>query len=306
MTEVTASMVKELREKTGAGMMDCKSALTETGGDFEIAIDWLRKKGLSKAAKKADRIAAEGLIGVVSDGGSGAIVEVNSETDFVAKNEQFKDFVRRAAALSLETGGDLASLLKEDYGGGRNIQETLTQLVATIGENLTVRRAAALKVGPGVVASYVHNAAAPGLGKIGVLVALNSTADKTRLGELGRQLAMHIAWAKPLALKPEQLPKDLVERERAVHAAAAAASGKAKNVIEKMTEGRMRKYFEETVLLHQMFLHDQNTAVAKIVEEFGAKLGAPTSIQAFVRFEVGEGIDKGPADFADEVKKLAG
>ncbi len=302
--DITASMVKELRDKTGAGMMDCKAALAETGGDFETAIDWLRKKGLSKAAKKAGRVAAEGLIGVASGGNAGALVEVNAETDFVAKNDQFKQFVKRAAELALEEDGDLQKLLRRNVTDGATVEQTLTQLISTIGENLSVRRTIALAVEPGVVASYVHNATSPELGKIGVLVALKSTADRGRLAALGRQIAMHVAAASPLALKPEHLPKDIVERERKVQADAARQSGKPENVIEKMIEGRMRKYYEETVLLHQIFVIDQETPVAKVIEKASRELGAPVEIEGYVRFQVGEGIEKIDSDFADEVRKL--
>jgi elongation factor Ts len=304
MANVTASMVKELRDKTGAGMMDCKSALAETGGDVEAAIDWLRKKGLSKAAKKAGRVAAEGLIGVAGSGNAGALVEVNAETDFVARNDEFKDFVKRAADLALEEKGDLDRLLARNHPAGASVRETLTALVAKIGENMSVRRSIALAVEPGVVASYVHNAASPELGKIGVLVALKSTADKTKLNALGRQLAMHIAFAAPLALKPEHLPKDVLDHERKVQTETARESGKPENVIEKMVEGRMRKFYEETVLLSQTFAIDGETPVAKVVEKAAKDLGAPIEIEGFVRFQVGEGIEKIEGDFADEVKKL--
>jgi elongation factor Ts len=303
MANVTASMVKELRDKTGAGMMDCKAALAETGGDLESAVDWLRKKGLSKAAKKAGRVAAEGLIGVANAGHAGALVEVNAETDFVARNDEFKEFVKRAAALALEEDGKLEQLLARKHGGA-TVQETLTALVAKIGENLSVRRTIALAVEPGVVASYVHNAASPELGKIGVLVALKSTADKSKLNALGRQLAMHIAAAAPLALKPEHLPKDVLEKEREIHADAARQSGKPENVIEKMVEGRMRKFYEETVLLNQTFVIDGETTVAKVIDKASKDLGAPVEIDAFVRFQVGEGIERLDGDFADEVKRL--
>jgi elongation factor Ts len=302
--DITASMVKELRDKTGAGMMDCKAALAETGGDFETAIDWLRKKGLSRAAKKAGRVAAEGLIGVASGGNAGALVEVNAETDFVAKNDQFKQFVKRAAELALEEDGDLQKLLKRDVADGATVEHALTQLISTIGENLSVRRSIALAVEPGVVASYVHNATSPELGKIGVLVALKSKGDKARLVALGRQIAMHVAAASPLALKPEHLPKEIVERERKVQADAARQSGKPENVIEKMIEGRMRKYYEETVLLHQIFVIDQETTVAKVIEKCSKELGTPVEIDGYVRFQVGEGIEKIDSDFADEVRKL--
>ena len=302
--DITASMVKELRDKTGAGMMDCKAALAETGGDFETAIDWLRKKGLSKAAKKAGRVAAEGLIGVAGGGNAGALVEVNAETDFVAKNNQFKQFVKHAAELALEEDVDLQKLLRREISNGATVEQTLTQLVSTIGENLSVRRSIALAVEPGVVASYVHNATSPELGKIGVLVALKSTGDKGKLATLGRQLAMHIAAASPLALKPEHLPKEILERERSIQAETARQSGKPENVIEKMIEGRMRKYYEEVVLLHQTFVIDQETSVGGVIDKASKDLGTPVEIEGYVRFQVGEGIEKIDSDFADEVRKL--
>jgi elongation factor Ts len=306
MTNITASMVKDLRDKTGAGMMDCKAALNETSGDMEAAIDWLRKKGLSKAAKKAGRVAAEGLIGVAVGGDAGALVEVNAETDFVARNDQFKEFVKGAAAIALSEAGDMEKLLAKPMSGGASVKDTLTDMVAKIGENMSVRRTMALSVSPGVVTSYVHNAASPELGKIGVLVALKSTADKGKLQALGKQLAMHIAAAAPLALTPEHLPQDVVERERAIQADIARQSGKPENVIEKMLEGRMRKFYEESVLMSQTFVIDGETQIAKVIEKASKDLGAPVAIDAFVRFQVGEGIEKVESDFADEVSKMAG
>ncbi len=305
MANITASMVKDLRDKTGAGMMDCKTALNETGGDMEAAIDWLRKKGISKAAKKAGRAAAEGLVGVAVGKGAGALVEVNAETDFVARNEEFKSFVKSAADLALTEGGDLEKLLAAKHGAS-NVQQTLTELVAKIGENMSVRRTVALSVNPGVVAAYVHNAASPELGKIGVLVALKSTADEGKLSALAKQIAMHIAAANPLALTPEHLSKDVVERERNVQWELAKQSGKPDAVIEKMMEGRMRKFYEETVLLSQTFVIDGETQVSKVVEKASKELGAPVAIEGFVRFQVGEGIEKVESDFADEVAQMAG
>ncbi len=305
MANVTASMVKDLRDKTGAGMMDCKKALNETGGDMENAIDWLRKNGLSKAAKKSGRVAAEGLVGVAVGGDAGALVEVNSETDFVARNDEFKDFVKKAAEIALAEGCDAEKLLDRKMGGA-TVGQTLTEMIAKIGENMSVRRAVALSVSPGVVSAYVHNAASPELGKIGVLVALKSTADKGKLSALGKQLAMHIAAAAPLALTAEHLSKDVVDRERAVQADLARQSGKPENVIEKMLEGRMRKFYEDTVLLSQTFVIDGETQVGKVLEKASKELGAPVEIAGFVRFQVGEGIDKVDDDFADEVSKLAG
>ena len=305
MANITAGMVKDLRDKTGAGMMDCKNALNETAGDMEAAIDWLRKKGISKAAKKAGRAAAEGLVGVATGNGAGALVEVNAETDFVARNEEFKGFVKSAAAIALKEGGDLQKLLGAAHGGA-TVESTLTALVAKIGENMSVRRTIALSVNPGVVAAYVHNAASPELGKIGVLVALKSTADAEKLSALAKQIAMHVAAAAPLAITPEHLSKDVVERERNVQTEIARQSGKAEAVIEKMMEGRMRKFYEETVLLSQTFVIDGETQISKVLEKAAKELGAPITVEGFVRFQVGEGIEKAESDFADEVKQMAG
>jgi elongation factor Ts len=305
MANVTATMVKDLRDKTGAGMMDCKAALSETNGDMEAAIDWLRKKGISKAAKKAGRAAAEGLVGVAVGKGAGALVEVNAETDFVARNEEFKSFVKSAANLALKEGGDLEKLLAAKHGNS-NVQQTLTELVAKIGENMAVRRTVALSVDPGVVGAYVHNASSPELGKIGVLVALKSTADQDKLSALAKQLAMHVAAAAPLAITPEHLSKDVVERERNVQRELARQSGKPDAVIEKMMEGRMRKFYEDTVLLSQTFVIDGETQVGKVIEKAGKDLGAPITVEGFVRFQVGEGIEKVQSDFADEVAQMAG
>jgi elongation factor Ts len=307
MTNITANMVKELRDKTGAGMMDCKSALAATEGDMETAIDWLRKKGLAKAAKKAGRTAAEGLIGVAVGGDAGALVEVNSETDFVARNDTFKDFVKEAAILALESGGDVEKLLARPTAAGATVQETVTHLIAKIGENLSVRRAVVLAVSPGVVSTYVHNAASPELGKIGVLVALKSTADRAKLSAFGRQIAMHIAFAAPLALTADHLPVEVVARERDVQTELARQSGKPENVIEKMVEGRMRKFYEETVLLAQAYVHDNELTVGKVVERTAKELGTAVELVGFVRFAVGEGVEKAESsDFADEVKAMAG
>lgn len=305
MAKITAGMVKDLRDKTGAGMMDCKSALAETNGDMEAAIDWLRKKGISKAAKKAGRAAAEGLVGVAVGNDVGALVEVNAETDFVARNEEFKGFVKSAAQLALEESGDLDRLLTRKIGNA-TVQQTLTDMVAKIGENMSVRRTIALAVDPGVVSAYVHNASSPELGKIGVLVALRSTADKAKLNSLGKQIAMHVAAAAPLALTPAHLPKEVVDRERAIQTEIAKQSGKPDNVIEKMMEGRMRKFYEETVLLQQTFVIDGETRIDKVIEKASKDLGAPVEIAGFVRFQVGEGMEKTDSDFADEVAKMAG
>ena len=305
MANITATMVKDLRDKTGAGMMDCKNALNETAGDMEAAIDWLRKKGISKAAKKAGRAAAEGLVGVATGNGAGALVEVNAETDFVARNDEFKDFVKSAAAIALKEGGDLQKLLGAAHGGA-TVESTLTALVAKIGENMSVRRTIALAVNPGVVAAYVHNAASPELGKIGVLVALKSTADEGKLSALAKQIAMHVAAASPLALTEEHMSKDVVDREYAIQKDLALQSGKPEAVVEKMMVGRMRKFFEETVLLSQTFVIDGETQISKVLEKASKELGAPVAIEAFVRFQVGEGIEKVETDFADEVKQMAG
>jgi elongation factor Ts len=306
MATITAGMVKDLRDKTGAGMMDCKAALAETNGETEAAVDWLRKKGLAKAAKKAGRTAADGLIGIATEPGRGAIVEVNSETDFVARGDEFQGFVRKAAQQALKEEGDLERLLGSSFAGGGSTAEALSALVAKIGENMSVRRSAALSVSPGVVATYVHNAVAPDLGKIGVLVSLESTGDAGKLAALGKQLAMHVAAANPLALSVDALPADVVARERAIYADQARESGKPANVIEKMVEGRMRKFYEESVLLSQVFVVDGETTVAKVLENAKQDIGAAVSIAGFMRFAVGEGIDKPTTDFAAEVKATAG
>jgi elongation factor Ts len=306
---VTASMVKALREKTGAGMMDCKTALTETNGDMEEAIDWLRKKGLSKAAKKADRIAAEGLIGLIAKDNVGAIVEVNSETDFVARNPQFQDMVRAITSLAPRAKGDLAKLLALPYPGKSvTVEDQVKETVATIGENMSVRRTADAVVSEGIVADYVHNKAADGLGKMGVLVALESKGDKTALMALGRQIAMHIAAASPAAISADQLDPALIERERGVYAEQAKASGKAPDIIEKMVEGRLRKeFYQQVVLLQQTFLGaggDGKVTVEQVLKDAQKTVGAPIKVATFVRYALGEGIEKKDGDFADEVAKL--
>jgi elongation factor Ts len=309
MTTITASLVKELRDKTGAGMMDCKSALTETQGDVEAAIDWLRKKGLSKAAKKADRIAADGLIGVAVSGKIGALVEVNSETDFVARNDKFQDMVRQIAQLALGAGGSLETLLGIAYPGtGNTVDGHVKEMVATIGENMSVRRTASVAVADGVVTEYVHNKAADGLGKIGVLVAVESKGDKAALTAFGRQLAMHVAAASPAAVSAEELDPALVERERAVYSEQAKASGKAPDIIAKMVEGRLRKeFYQQVVLLQQTFLGaggDGKLTVEQVLKTAEKSAGAPIKITKFVRYALGEGIEKKDGDFADEVAKL--
>ena len=301
MTQITAGQVKELREKTGAGMMDCKKALTETAGDFESAVDWLRKKGLAAAAKKAGRTAAEGLIGLALDGARGALVEVNSETDFVARNEQFQAFVRTAAELALEAGGDIDRLAAAQADGGATLGDDLARLVGTIGENLILRRTAALSADPGVVAGYVHNQTAPGLGKIGVLVALQSSGDSAALAELGRKLAMHVAAAAPAAVDKDGVDPAQLEREREILAEQARASGKPEDIVAKMVEGRLRKYYEEVCLLEQTYVIDGETKVAKVLEQAAKDLGGEVKVTGMVRFLLGEGIERAESDFAAEV-----
>ena len=306
MAEITASMVKELREKTGAGMMDCKSALNETGGDMEAAIDWLRTKGLAKAAKKAGRVAAEGLIGAVANGTSGAVVEVNSETDFVARNDQFQKMVTDIAKVALDIGGDFDKLVAANYpGASKSVKDYVTEMVGTIGENMNVRRAGFISVSDGAVAAYVHNQVVPGLGKIGVLVGLESTGDKAKLLELGRQIAMHIAATNPLSTRKEDLDPAVVERERNVLIAEAKESGRPDNIIEKMVEGRIRKFYEEVVLLSQAFVINPDETVEKAVKAAEADVGAPITVAGFVRFALGEGIEKEESDFAAEVAAAA-
>ena len=306
MAEITAAKVKELRERTGAGMMDCKKALGETEGDMEAAIDWLRTKGLAAAAKKAGRTAAEGLVGVAVDGNRGAMIEVNSETDFVAKNEQFQDFVRTAAMLSLGSGEDIEALKAACWPAGGTVEEKLTSNIATIGENQSLRRAALLEVEQGVIVSYVHNAVAPGLGKIGVLVALEGAGDRAALETLGKQLAMHIAAANPLALRGEDLDPALVERERAIAREKAAETGKPAEIVEKMVEGAMAKFRRENALLSQLFVMDNKTKVEDVVAGATKETGAPVSLKAYVRFQLGEGIERAESDFAAEVAAASG
>lgn len=306
MAEISASLVKELREKTGAGMMDCKKALTETGADLEAAVDWLRKKGLAAAAKKAGRVAAEGLVAVVSAGAKGALVEVNAETDFVARNEQFQGFVKSVADLALAAGDDVDALKAAKLPDGKTLDEELTALIATIGENMSFRRAKTLSVSQGVVASYMHSATVSGLGKIGVLVALESAGDAAKLAEVGKQIAMHVAAANPLFLSVDAVDSASLDRERAVLGEQAAASGKPAAVIEKMVEGRIRKYYEEVVLLEQVFVIDGETKIGKVVENAAKALGTPVKLTGFVRFALGEGIEKEQKDFAAEVAAQLG
>ena len=302
MAEITASLVKELREKTGAGMMDCKKALGETLGDLEKAVDWLRTKGLSAAAKKAGRVAAEGLVGVAAAGNRGAIIEVNAETDFVGRNDTFQKFVSTAARAALDAGGDMTKIAAAPFPGtGRDIQGELTHLIATIGENMSLRRTASISVSDGVVAAYVHNAVAPELGKIGVLVALESTGDKVKLAALAKQLAMHVAAANPQSLTVADLDQAVIERERAVLAEKAGQSGKAADIIAKMVEGGLRKFHQEVVLLEQLFVIDGKNRVSKVVDDASKQVGAAVRLAGFLRFALGEGIEKKSEDFAAEV-----
>ena len=307
MAEITASLVKELREKTGAGMMDCKKALSETGGNLEDAVDWLRKKGLAAAAKKAGRVASEGLVAVATAGTAGAVVEVNSETDFVARNDKFQTFASQLAELALRTDGDVETLRQSEFpGSGRTVADELPALVATIGENINLRRSARLEVGDGVVASYVHNSLAPNLGKIGVLVALESAGDKAKLEQFGRQLAMHVAAARPEAVNVDDVDASALDRERNVLADQARASGKPEDIIAKMVDGRLRKYYEEVVLLEQTYVIDGESKVRKAVEALAKEIGATVTVKSFVRFTLGEGIEKDEGDFAAEVAAARG
>ncbi len=306
MAEITAASVKELRERTGAGMMDCKKALAENNGEMEASVDWLRTKGLAAAAKKAGRTAAEGLVGVAVEGTKGAVVEVNSETDFVAKNDQFQDFVRDVTKLALTTGSDVGALGNAAYPSGGTVAEALTNNIATIGENQSLRRAAVIEVGEGVVVSYVHNAAAPNMGKIGVLVAIESAAPADALNAIGKQLAMHIAAANPLALDADGLDADLLAREKAIATDKAAESGKPAAIIEKMVAGTMAKFAKENALMSQLFVIDGKTPVADIVAAAGKEAGSTITVKGFERFQLGEGIAREASDFAAEVAAAAG
>jgi elongation factor Ts len=304
MAEITAASVRELREKTGAGMMDCKKALTETNGDMEAAIDWLRTKGLAAAAKKAGRVAAEGLVGVATSGHKGAIVEINAETDFVGRNEHFQNYVKEAAKLALKHDGTFESFLESPYGNGRSIKEELTHLISVIGENMEFRRLATASVTKGAVISYIHSAISPGLGRIGVMVALESEAAHEKLEVLGKQLSMHIAATSPQSICVEELSSDVVKRERDIFAEQARASGKPEAVIEKMIEGRLRKFYEEAVLLEQVFVIDGESRVKDILKKFESETGSSVKLKSFVRYGLGEGIEKKSDSFADEVASL--
>lgn len=305
MTTITAAMVKELRESTGAGMMDCKVALTESGGDMTAAQDWLRKKGLSKAAKKAGRVAAEGLIGALTSGKKGVLVEVNSETDFVARNEHFQGLVKMIAQVALRVGADVETI-KAAKVGDITVEAAIADSIATIGENQTLRRAAMLQVSEGVVSSYIHNAVIEGAGKMGVIVALESTGATDELAHLGRQLAMHVAATNPQAIDSTGLDPELVKREKDVLADKYRQQGKPENVIEKIVESGLKTYYKEVCLLEQAFIHDSGKSVAQALKEAEGKVGGPIKLTGFVRYALGEGIEKEETDFAAEVAAVSG
>ena len=307
MAEISPAMVKELREKSGAGMMDCKKALTETNGNIEEAVDWLRKKGLAAAAKKAGRVAAEGLVGVASSGKSAAVIEINAETDFIARNPQFQAMVAQVAEIAANGDFTNETLLNAPFKGeAATVGEELTRLVAVIGENMNLRRTQRLSVNNGVVASYMHSAAAPGLGRIGVLIALESTGDAAKLQELGKKIAMHVAAAAPQSLDITSVDPASLERERAVLVEQARASGRPEEVIQKMVEGRIRKFYEEVVLFEQAFVMDGKTRIADVVEATAKEMGTSIVLKAFARYALGEGIEKQQTDFAAEVQAQAG
>lgn len=308
MTAITAEQIKNLRETTGAGMLDCRKALTENNGDMDAAVDWLRKKGLSAAAKKSGRVAAEGLVAVSVEGNKGAIIELNSETDFVARNDQFQALARNIAEVALRHSvADVEELKKAPYPGtGRNVGDEIVNAIGTIGENMNLRRVALLGSGHGVVASYVHSAAAPGMGKIGILVSVDTAGDPTKAEAFGKQIAMHIAAQRPEALHVADVDPAKLERERAIHRETASQSGKPADVVEKMVDGRIRKYFEDVVLHEQLFVMDNKTKISQVIADAEKTVGAPVKITGFIRFQLGEGIEKNTSDFAAEVAKTAG
>ena len=306
MSEITAALVKELREKSGAGMMDCKKALTENHGDMEAAIDWLRTKGLAAAAKKSGRVAAEGLVALATAGTTGAVIELNSETDFVARNPEFQAFAGSIASAALEQAGDFSATELALLDQGKSVKEAVTEMVGTIGENLTFRRSAGVRVKSGVVSSYVHSATAPNMGKIGVLVGLESSGDTDKLNAFGKQLAMHIAAANPQWLSQDDVEPAVIAREREVLGEQARESGKPEDIVQKMVDGRMRKYFEEVCLLNQTFVIDGESKVDKVIQAAGNDAGGDIMVSGFVRFHIGEGIEKEDADFAAEVAATAG
>ena len=309
MAEITAALVKELREKSGAGMMDCKKALQETQGDMDAAGDWLRTKGLVKAARKADRVAAEGLVAVAlrSDGPgmTGAVIELNAETDFVARNELFQQAARKVAATALDVQGGVDALATATTADGQSVQDLISNLIATIGENMMVRRSARFQVAHGAVAAYVHNAAAPELGRIGVLVAVEGQGDQAKLQELGKKVAMHVAATQPLSLSTEDLDPAAIEKERAIFTEQAQGSGKPPQVIEKMVEGRLRKFYEEVVLLKQAFVMNPDQTIEQLAAETAKAVGSPVAIRGFVRLALGEGVEKKGDDFAAEVAAMS-
>ncbi|WP_121938147.1 translation elongation factor Ts [Eilatimonas milleporae] len=307
MAQITAALVKELREKSGAGMMDCKKALAENDGDLEAAVDWLRTKGLAAAAKKSGRVAAEGLVGVKAEGTRATAIEINSETDFVARNEQFQEFVRTLADVAQAAGNDVEAIKAAPYpGSSKIVSEVLTDNIATIGENMNIRRAAGVAVDEGLVSTYIHGTVADGMGKIAVLVGLTSKADASVLEPLGKQIAMHVAAANPASLNVEQLDPELIDREKQVQIEKARESGKPDNIIEKMIEGRMRKFYQEVVLLEQTFVIDNETRIAKVIENAAKEAGTDITLTDFVRMEMGEGLEKKEDDFAAEVAAAAG
>ncbi len=302
MAEITAKMVKDLRDKTGAGMMDCKKALSETDGDMDAAVDWLRAKGFARAAKKAGRTAADGLVGVAVEDKKGAVVEVNAETDFVARNDQFQNMVGEISRLALKAGGDVDKLGAETFpGAGKPVNDYIAEMIATIGENMRLRRTGYIEVSDGIVASYVHNAAAPGMGKIGVIVGLESTGDTDKLAALGKQIAMHIAATNPLSVDVDGLDPEAVARERSILVEQARESGKPENIIEKMVEGRLNKYYQEVVLLKQALVTDPDNTVEKAIKAAEDDIGAPVKVVGFERYALGEGIETEEQDFAAEV-----
>ncbi|MBL0934123.1 MAG: elongation factor Ts [Rhizobiaceae bacterium] len=303
---ISAAQVKQLRDMTGAGMMDCKAALAETNGDIDAAVDWLRAKGIAKADKKAGRTAAEGLIGVAADATSAVVVEVNSETDFVARNDAFQDIVRNIADVALTTDGSTDAVGAATYPGSeKSVTDTIKDAIGTIGENMSLRRSAKLSVSSGAVATYVHNAVADNLGKLGVLVAIETTGNADAARAFARQVAMHVAATNPLALTAEEVDATAVEREKAVFSEQARQSGKPENIIEKMVEGRMRKFYEEVVLLKQAFVMNPDVTVEKALADAEKDIGAPAKLTGFVRFALGEGIEKEESDFAAEVAAVA-
>jgi elongation factor Ts len=310
MAEITAGLVKELREKSGAGMMDCKRALQENGGDIEVSMDWLRTKGLSKAAKKADRVAAEGLVAIAlrptGAGMTGAVIELNAETDFVARNELFQAAARKTAQIALDTDGSVEAIGAAKTADGETVTESITNLIATIGENMLLRRAARFEVAQGAIAAYVHNKTAPDLGRIGVLVAVEGAGDQAKLQDLGVKIAMHVAATAPLSLSTDDLYPEAVEKERAIFTEQALESGKPAGVVEKMVEGRIRKFFEEVVLLKQSFVMNPDQTIEQLVAEASKTLGSPVAIKGFVRLALGEGVEKKQEDFAAEVAAVTG